>query len=57
MSPAAPKSDPNVGNSEIESSHEIKPPLFRSWARLYAFVLGELVILIVLFYAFSKHFQ
>jgi hypothetical protein len=34
-----------------------RPPLFRSWNRLYGFVLGELVLLIVLFYAFSKIFQ
>jgi hypothetical protein len=34
-----------------------RPPLFRSWNRLYGFVLGELVLLIVLFYAFSKLFQ
>ena len=29
-------------------------PLFKSWGRLYTFVLAELAVLILLFYLFSK---
>ncbi len=47
---ACEKSQGPIVNSE-------RPPLFRSWNRLYGFVLGELVLLIVLFYAFSRLFQ
>ncbi|HYP52891.1 MAG TPA: hypothetical protein VEQ42_05090 [Pyrinomonadaceae bacterium] len=32
------------------------PPFGGSWARLYALVLGNLVLLIVLFYVFTKAF-
>ncbi len=32
------------------------PPFGGSWARLYALVLGNLVLLIVLFYLFTKAF-
>ena len=31
-------------------------PPFKSWRQLYLFVLGELVLLIVLFYLFSRVF-
>ncbi len=33
------------------------PPILRSWTRIYLFVLGELLLLIVLFYAFSRFYQ
>lgn len=32
-------------------------PFIKSWNTFYALVLGELVVLILLFYAFSKAFQ
>jgi hypothetical protein len=32
-------------------------PWLRSWPRLYALVLGELAILVVLFYLFTKAFE
>jgi hypothetical protein len=33
------------------------PESLRSWPRLYAVVLGELAILIALFYLFTKAFE
>jgi hypothetical protein len=33
------------------------PPFGRSWAALYAAVVGTLAALIVLFYAFTKAFE
>jgi len=35
---------------------EEKPPILKSWKNLYALVIGTLVVLIVLFYFFTKHF-
>ena len=32
-------------------------PLFKSWRSLYFFVLGELTVLILLFYWFSQAFS
>lgn len=34
-----------------------KPPLFSSWNRLYAFVLLNLAVLILLFYFFTEAFE
>ena len=34
-----------------------KPPFFETWPRLYGFVAGWLVFLIVLFYAFTRAYQ
>lgn len=36
---------------------ESKPPIFSSWNKLYAFVFGELVLLVVIFYLFTKAFE
>jgi hypothetical protein len=33
-----------------------KPPIFGTWKTFYSIVLGELVLLIVLFYLFGKYF-
>ena len=33
------------------------PPIGRTWNRLYAAVLINLAVLVVLFYAFTKAFQ
>jgi len=38
-----------------EDLHRIFP-LFKTWRSLYMFVLGELVVLIILFYLFSRTF-
>lgn len=42
---------------EIERNDEGKPPLVSSWRNLYIIVLGNLVVLIALFYAFTKAFE
>lgn len=31
-------------------------PFFKTWRSLYLFLLGELVVLIILFYLFSNHY-
>jgi hypothetical protein len=36
---------------------EEKPPILKTWKNLYALVIGVLVILIVVFYLFTKHFK
>jgi hypothetical protein len=36
---------------------EDKPPFLGSWNKIYLFVFGELVILILLFYLFTKVFS
>jgi glucose uptake protein GlcU len=33
------------------------PPIFKSWTRMYAFVLGFLAVLIVVFYLFGRMFS
>jgi len=40
-----------------KAEDEEKPPLFSSWKRLYTLVLLNLVVLIVLFYLFTKAFE
>jgi hypothetical protein len=39
-----------------EKSEEL-PTSLHSWRRLYALVLGELAVLIILFYLFTKAFE
>jgi hypothetical protein len=34
-----------------------KPPFFNSWIFWYALVVGSLILLIILFYLFTKHFS
>jgi hypothetical protein len=34
-----------------------KPPFLGSWNKIYFLVLGELVVLILLFYLFTKGFS
>jgi hypothetical protein len=36
---------------------EERPPILKTWKNLYALVIGVLVILIVLFYLFTKYFE
>lgn len=42
-----------------EENEELRSvfPLFKNWKSLYAFVLGELLVLIVLFYLFSRAYS
>jgi hypothetical protein len=46
-------------NERIENKdvQEEKPPILSSWRKLYAVVLLNLVLLIVLFYIFTKSFD
>ena len=32
------------------------PPVLKTWGRVYAFILCELALLILAFYAFTVHF-
>ncbi len=42
---------------ESENQNEFeKPPIFGTWKTFYTIVLGELVLLIVLFYLFGEYF-
>ena len=34
-----------------------RPPLFRTWAGVYALVLGFLGLLVVLFHLFTRHYR
>jgi|LakMenEpi03Aug12_release.lakeMendotaPanAssembly.Ray.scaffolds.fasta_scaffold152159_2 hypothetical protein len=36
---------------------EEKPPLLKTWNQLYGLVIGVLLLLIVLLYAFTQYFQ
>ena len=49
--------DPKISAAPDKSAPEDEPPPFGgSWARLYAVVLGNLALLILLFYFFTKAF-
>ncbi len=43
-----PVQDPHLGGP---------PPIGRTWPRLYAIVIGELAILVALFYWFTKMYE
>ena len=34
-----------------------KVPLFKKWSQWYGLVIGVLVLLVILFYIFTKHFS
>lgn len=40
----------------IEPHFELPPPLMGTWPRLYAVVIGSLVLCILAFYAFGRIF-
>jgi hypothetical protein len=40
----------------MEENNE-KPPFLNSWRNVYALVIGTLVVLMILFYLFTKHFE
>ena len=45
-------------DDEIKNSKEDPlPPIFGSWNKLYGFVFSTLVLLVVLFYLFTKAFE
>jgi len=41
----------------MDSSPDEKPPFFKSWVSWYLLVVGFLILLIVLFFLFTKHFS
>ncbi|WP_375561610.1 hypothetical protein ACE193_03415 [Bernardetia sp. OM2101] len=43
-------------NNKDEHNEFEKPPIFGTWQTFYSIVLGELVVLIVLFYLFGEYF-
>jgi sugar phosphate permease len=49
-----PMKNEQIKNKEIDQE---KPPILSSWKRLYTVVLLNLVLLIVLFYLFTKAFD
>jgi len=40
-----------------DDSRQERPPIFRTWRRLYFAVLGNLILLIVIFYILTRIFQ
>ncbi|WP_338792647.1 hypothetical protein [Bernardetia sp. MNP-M8] len=44
-------------NEQNEQNEFEKPPIFGTWKMFYSVVLGELVVLIVLFYLFGEYFR
>jgi hypothetical protein len=46
--PAEPNPDTNPQD---------KPPIFNSWRNMYIFVFGQLIVLIVFLYLFTKYFS
>lgn len=48
-----------MGNDHLEDKNnsEEKPPFFSSWTHLYILVFSNLLILILLFYVFTKVFD
>ncbi|HPG38759.1 MAG TPA: hypothetical protein PLP19_14215 [bacterium] len=47
-----------IDQQEKKSSNDIeKPPLLSSWPKLYLVVFLNLVLLVVLFYIFTKYFS
>jgi len=39
------------------STEDSRPPIFGSWNKLYGFVFFTLVLLVLLFYLFTKAFE
>ena len=44
-------------NEELNRTVEEKPPILSSWKKIYTIVFGNLVLLIILFYLFTKYFS
>ena len=49
--------DEKVSAINDDRDDEGPPPFGGSWTRLYALVLGNLVVLILLFYLFTRAFR
>lgn len=50
-------SDKPYKDGHEENSVDELPGIFKSWRRVYAIVLGELVLLIFLFYLFTTAYS
>lgn len=46
----------NIQTDSKEYTEE-KPPVLSSWKKLYAVVIGNLIVLVILFYLFTKSFN
>ena len=49
--------EPSKSNPMNVVSEEERPPIFKSWRRLYLIVLGNLILLIGLFYIVTRIFS
>jgi hypothetical protein len=47
----------DIRNTGFHGKDSGPPPVMKSWSRIYVLVLGELALLIILFYAFSQYYQ
>ena len=41
----------------MKEAHEEKPPILGTWRNIYLLMAGVLLVLGVLFYLFTKHFE
>lgn len=58
QNPMANQESPQEQSTNIEEDeNQGLPSLFKNWNQMYAFVLGELTLLICLFYWFTKAFE
>ena len=44
-------------DTESNKSEEERPPIFRTWGRLYFAVIGNLLLLIAIFYLITRMFS
>ncbi|MFZ1291162.1 MAG: hypothetical protein WAR79_13785 [Melioribacteraceae bacterium] len=44
-------------NDVLNKTIEEKPPILSSWRKIYTIVFMNLVILVILFYLFTKYFS
>ncbi|WP_169720083.1 hypothetical protein [Dyadobacter alkalitolerans] len=51
------ENSPQDGDSKKLVDRDGLPPFVKSWKQLYQLLIGTLILLIVLFYLFMKHFQ
>jgi len=47
----------NIFNYNMINEEEEKSPILGSWPRVYALVIGVLVLIIVLLYIFTRQYQ
>jgi hypothetical protein len=45
------------GDAGAQEGEDMQPPFLGRWRNIYAVVLAELVILVILFYFFTKAFE